>query len=176
MSADDFSNWCDGAFKIVALVGLIVSAFWGYHEYTDAKKAKRIERSMKYVNSLESKEVNNSIEHISNFWRKYDRSSVAESDRAKEIVRIVEEEEGYQKNLLIVLNHLDEIAYCIEHEICEEKVVLRTKNALFRAGFVTHFPWVLHKREITGHNLYFAHLECFITDRRPEWQSIGYIC
>lgn len=168
MTADNFSKWCDGLFKIFATLAIVVGGGWAVFEYEEAKQAKRIERSMHYVNSLETEKVNQAISFISAFWSKYKWGMPEGEERRKEIVRIVNDEPQYQDNLKIVLNYLDEISFCVEHSICDSTIVLKTKKGLFLAGFANHFPWVISHRKKTGHPKYFKHLECFVDSQIVE--------
>ena len=36
--SEAFSQYCDGVFKIVSIVAIIVGGGWAYYEYEDAKK------------------------------------------------------------------------------------------------------------------------------------------
>ncbi|MDV7338975.1 DUF4760 domain-containing protein [Terasakiella sp. A23] len=175
-NSEAFSNICDGIFKTCATVGLIVSATWAYWEYTDNKEAKRIERSMKYVSSLETKEINNSIAYIDNFWIEYRKSKTKHTDKKAAIIKIVNDDPKYHRNLTQILNHLDEIAYCIEHDICQGEVVFKTKSGLFLNAFKNHYPWIIEYRKETNHPRYFMHLECFIQEMKPDWIKKSELC
>lgn len=169
MTPESFSHLCNGIFKIGALLGLLASGGWAIHEYKDAKEAERIERSLRYVNSIKTADVVASVDFISQFWRAYDWEANRKKDKMQEIVRIVREEPGYQKNLVIILNYLDEIVSCIEHNICHEQIVLNSKISMFRQAVVNHIAWIYFRRKETGHVAYYAHLECFVRRSKPNW-------
>lgn len=176
MSAENFSNIADGMFKIFATIAIVAGGGWALFEYYDAKNSERIERSMRYVHSLETEKLNGSIAYITKFWSNFKWSNVSELERDNEIIRIVYEEEGYQYHLKNILNHLDELTYCIEHKICDEDIVLKSKGGLIRAGFHNHLPWIRSHRSKTGHKKYFEHLECFVVDKFPNFEISSDIC
>ena len=81
MNIDDFSKLADSAFKIVSIVSVVGFGSWGVFQYLDAKETKKIERSMVYVNSIQTDTVNESISFISEFWSNFDWDSIPKENR-----------------------------------------------------------------------------------------------
>lgn len=162
MSSETFKNISDGVFHTIAALAILAGGIWAVYEFYETKEHQRIERSMKYVSSLETRKVNQSIDFIQQYWNEYFKS-VAKP--APNMTKIVTTTPKYQENLQIILNHLDEISICIKHNVCEEAVVLKTKRGLFFNGFVNHYDWIEYQRELTGYEKFHHNLECFIKEK-----------
>jgi len=173
MNAENFSNICNGIFRIVAILAIIVAGGWGLFEYYDAKKMQRIENSREYIERLTAGKVTKAEQFLVNFWSRYEWESGPNNDeeRAQEIIQIVEKTDGYETHLKNILNFLEQIALCVEQNRCEKSVVITSFGSMFSSGVVNHHPWIVRQRKVTGHTMYHARLECFVRRNIKEFES-----
>ena len=93
--------------RVAASLAIVAGAVYGGWEYNESARQTRIERSEKYYNVYESKEVRNELDIAKEFDRDF-----ADTGRAK-------------TSLLTIVRFFDEAYACVKYEYCDRESMSR---------------------------------------------------
>jgi len=168
--ADALKSW-------LGVIGILFAGAYSLLEYIEHKKGVKVERSLSYVehyrdsSTTESKLFLNQLladNHLALakiLNAEYENETALNNTYNKFIVQITDKP-SVQRNLEIAFSFFEEVAICVERDLCDQQVI----NSFFandaKALFNSFSPYVCSLRQQWKNNTVYLKLEQFYV--QPE--------
>lgn len=163
--ADALKSW-------LGVVAILLAGAYSLLEYIEHKQAIKVERSLSYVeyyrdsSTTEAKLFLNQLladnhqKLVSVLNAKYDDEKNLNNSYNKFIVSITDKP-SVQRNLEIAFSFFEEVAICVERELCDKQVINSFFSNDAKALFNSFSPYVCSLRQQWKNNTVYLKLENF---------------
>lgn len=149
------ANWLEFMLKVLVITGSI----GGIYQYFDVKQENRVKKTMEYLDSFNSGNLQNAQLNLSEFWEGYHakirqlNQATVENEEARamimeRIVLPIVMHNNQQKDIDLLTRFFENLQVCIMGRICDEYTATIFFGSYAASFFDLYEPWIKKRREI----------------------------
>jgi hypothetical protein len=179
-----YKNIAEALNSWLGVLGVIVAGLYGLLEYIEHKQAVRVERSLAYVEKNRTGSTGEARLFLSQLLAKNQQSLLdilsqsgqteAELSKAYNdfIVQMAKSAEA-QRKLEISFSFYEEIAICVERELCDREVIMSFFGNDAKSLFNSFYPYVCSLRRQWNNNTVYLKTERFYVQTTTDICAFG---